>query len=218
MHDIDRQIGIKYLPYLLINQKEPFLPKEIGLSIFRETQNSKSFQRQIIIDQTKISYVIEYAIYWNYDIEHLFDLEHIWIYIGKDNEIVDCEVSFHGRYIKGLKKDGSNKIGNHVLLYCQAGKHAFSPYSEVFHVLPNYIEAVTKATNDIGLLVTPILENRILPTETLQQKIKNKLKHCKFIPSDTYYVYTIKEEILTSWELLYRNIYNYIIEEINNIL
>ena len=59
---------------------------------------SPSFDRFIHFDTSRIRMVIEYAIYWDYDIQHVYDLEHVWIYVDHEGEIASCEASFHGRY------------------------------------------------------------------------------------------------------------------------
>ena len=215
---MEKKLVKKYLPYLLINKKEPFLPKKVGYSIFTKTTESPSFKRMIKIDKQKVDFVIEYAIYWDYDIQRLYDLEHVWIYIDKEGQVVDCEVSFHGRYLKGLKADQSNRLGNHVLLYCQAGKHAFAPYHEVFEVLPNYIEAASTTRRDEGLLVTDILKGKIMTSELINQKVNEKLAQYKFMPSNEYWMYEIEEDQLTTWGQLHEDIVAFIHEEIIDIL
>ena len=73
----DLEISRKYLPYIYFDKKEPFYPRNVGYSIFLETTESKSFNRTIEVD-ADTHFVIEYAIYWNFDIGHLYEMEHVW--------------------------------------------------------------------------------------------------------------------------------------------
>jgi hypothetical protein len=81
----------------------------------------------------------------------------VWIYIDKNEEVSDCEASFHGQYLKTLLKDKSNLIDKtHVKLFSQPGKHAFVPQEDMFYLIPNlYSDCYEKAGN-AGLLVTDV--------------------------------------------------------------
>ena len=124
-----KELVKKYLPYIYFDENEPFFPVRVGYSLFRTPgQNSKSFRRKIEFDANITEYVIEYAIYWDFDIQHLYELEHVWVYVGKEGQIIDAEASFHGRYLKALLRDRSNiEDDTHIRLYSQPGKHAFLP-------------------------------------------------------------------------------------------
>ena len=41
--------------------------------------------------------VIEYAFFWDYDIQHMYDLEHIWVTVDSAGQICGCQASFHGQ-------------------------------------------------------------------------------------------------------------------------
>jgi hypothetical protein len=95
----------------------------MGFSIFRQTEKSLSFHRMIEIDPVKIAFAIEYAVYFDYDIQHLYDLEHIWIYVGHDGRIADAEASFHGKYLKAMALDrNAAPDGMHIEFFLPAGK------------------------------------------------------------------------------------------------
>ncbi len=83
----DRELAIKYAPHLYFDKNEPFTIDQIGYSILRNSQKSPSFERDIWIDETKISYVIEYQLYYDYDIQHMYDLEHFWVYIYREMKV-----------------------------------------------------------------------------------------------------------------------------------
>lgn len=118
--------ALLYFPYLYYDKKEPFPVKLVGYHIFRYTGKSLSFDREIVVDRQKVDYVIEYAIYFDYDIQHMYDLEHIWIYVGKDGTVVDAECSSHGRFLNCWRYRPIAEDGRRITLYSQPGKHAFS--------------------------------------------------------------------------------------------
>ena len=83
--DSDHQLAIKYAPRIRFDAREPFMPSVIGYTVFRETCKSLSFPREITITaETPI--VIEYAVWWDWDIEHLYELEHIWVLLDENGK------------------------------------------------------------------------------------------------------------------------------------
>lgn len=69
--------------------------------------------------------VIEYAIYYDSDIVHVYDLEHIWIYLDENDEILGVKGSRHGVIVTAYS--GPNKIryfNGHPLIYATPGKHS----------------------------------------------------------------------------------------------
>lgn len=64
----------------------------------------------------KGSFVIEYAIYWDWDIGHHYDLEHLWVYIGADGEVEKFEGSAHGLYVTLWPDPPTTEDVRHVFL------------------------------------------------------------------------------------------------------
>jgi putative hydrolase of the HAD superfamily len=79
--DADYQLALRHAPYIRFDDREPFLPSVVGYTIFRESGASASFPRQIHLD-AEVATVIEYAIWWDWDIGHLYELEHVWVYVN----------------------------------------------------------------------------------------------------------------------------------------
>ncbi|WP_208978132.1 hypothetical protein [Pseudovibrio denitrificans] len=65
----------KFAPVLRLDRSEPWRPTAIGFTVFAEAGKSPSSKFEIA---PKADRVIEYAIFWDYDIQHLYDLEHVW--------------------------------------------------------------------------------------------------------------------------------------------
>lgn len=192
----------RYLPILELDELEPFMPAAIGVTVLDQSAPSPSFRRQLQFDHPATKYIIEYAIYWDYDIQHLYDLEHIWIYVDEDGTVIDCEASFHGKYFKGLLPDRSNIEDQHVRLYCQAGKHAFSPLKELFPLIPNYSTCTYEQAGDAGLIVTAPFQGVFATNDRINKQVHSYLQQYRFRPSERYRSYVIPEQLLMSWEQL----------------
>ena len=82
-------------PRIRFDVKEPFLPSVVGYTVFRENGASASFPRDIVLPVGTYT-IIEYAIWWDWDIQHLYELEHIWLYLDADDKVVASDASWHG--------------------------------------------------------------------------------------------------------------------------
>lgn len=191
----------------------------VGYSIFKNSgEKSISFKRPIEFDPKKVDCCIEYAIYWDYDIQHLYELEHVWIYIDKRGKLVDAEASFHGYYIKALLKDRSNiEDETHLRIYSQPGKHAFLPKPDCFELIPDLRTATYEDAGSAGLLVVSMFEDLYETDNNTNKMVQNYLKKFKFRPSMKFNKYVIPEDIFITWDELYAEIPNriaYRLEEI----
>ena len=77
----DLDLAACFAPILLLDSREPFRPQAVGYTIFRKNGTSASFPRQVELTSSGYSadLVIEYAVWWDWDINHLYELEHLWI-------------------------------------------------------------------------------------------------------------------------------------------
>lgn len=210
----------RYTPHIYFDENEPFYPRQIGYTIFKETSKSPSFNRIIEIGKNGVACVIEYAIYWNYDITHLYDLEHYWVFIGENGEILDAQGSFHGKCITILMKDRSNIIDNtHVKIYSQPGKHAFAPLPMFFDYIPGVEQSTYEDAGADGLTVTEIVaRGRYETTPEMNKSIRQYMERYKFRPTHQYTnYYDIAEDQLVEWKELDQNIPGFIEEELRKI-
>lgn len=196
----DLKLAQCYAPRLYFDRKEPFFPVRIGVTVLHGAGRSPSFKRDLVAADT----VIEYAVYYDYDIQHMYDLEHVWIFIDKDGGILDAEASFHGKYLKSLLKDRSNLCGSRVGLYIQPGKHAFSPIPDLFQLLPNYVSCTQEEAGADGLIYGDFLDGRISTDESTNDRIRNYLQTHRFEPSLIYteWEYAERTDLFISWEKL----------------
>ena len=95
----DRELALRYAPIIHFDEKETIPLRAIGYTVFRETKKSASFPKRAVEVPAGAQCVIEYAYYYDYDIGHMYDLEHIWVTVGKDGHLAASEASFHGKYL-----------------------------------------------------------------------------------------------------------------------
>ena len=113
----DAEIARAVAPILLLDRHEPFRPVAAGVSIFAEPTQSPSCKHRIAPLGERC---VEYAIFWDHDIGHTYDLEHIWVHLSADDVPIAIEASQHGRKISV----GLELRGNRPVLWVEAGKHA----------------------------------------------------------------------------------------------
>ncbi len=126
----EQALALRYAPIIQFDSREPFLPLAAGYTIFRVDAASPSFARQIPLataGRPGAAVVIEYAIWWDWDIGHLYELEHVWVYVDAAEQVVHCEASSHGGYHPMLVDGHFAHAGDQVILLSEPGKHAFGP-------------------------------------------------------------------------------------------
>lgn len=210
----NKELALKYAPILLLDEKEPFTPYKVGFTIYGENSLSSSFNRKILLEEDEIC--IEYAIYWDFDIEHMYDLEHVWIYV-KDDKITKIEGSWHGKYKTFYN---FQLFDDKPILYVQPGKHAMSSSKEIYKEdLFNYLRTVIPClflSGREGLLQK---NYKINLTKEEEKRIKDYLKRYSFIPSFVFSKrFVINEAILLTWEELKKEIPNRIKDLLNQII
>ncbi|GMR10274.1 MAG: hypothetical protein BMS9Abin28_1095 [Anaerolineae bacterium] len=66
---LEHELALHYAPFIKFDQREPFLPLIAGYSVFRQSGLSPSFPR--MIEAGPGEQVVEYAIWWDWDIRSL---------------------------------------------------------------------------------------------------------------------------------------------------
>ena len=129
----DLALAAAYVPHLRYDMEEPFALQGIGYTIYRETAKSPSCRR--IIETPEGGIAIEYAFYYDFDIQHLYDLEHSFVYLDGEGKVIGVESSFHGKFLNSMIEGVLEFEGDHPVLYVQPGKHAFLPAPEYFKLI-----------------------------------------------------------------------------------
>ncbi len=141
----DLQLAAKYAPLIHYDVNETIPLQKVGVTVFREEIRSDSFPKRVVKPDF-CGLVIEYALFWDYDIQHMYDLEHLWVYVAADGSVTRAEGSFHGKYLNLWDSEmifAKAPDGPRVHAFCQPGKHAFLPHGELFRLLPGWKESCT---------------------------------------------------------------------------
>ncbi len=208
--DIDYTLAARYAPILRFDAREPFLPLAVGYSIFRKSTLSPSFPRRIEVSEGKRprpELAIEYAIWWDWDIVHLFELEHIWIFLDKKGQIIRGEASWHGDYHNMGANSSLTLTDERLTLFSEPGKHAFAPIADWLQVRADKTRKLCRQMAGTGgLLVTPLfIERTSLKTPEVDRLIFTFLQRRAFEPSYEFSSsFSVSAEILVPWPALYK--------------
>ncbi|MGC9396323.1 MAG: glycerophosphodiester phosphodiesterase [Anaerolineae bacterium] len=211
VQDAGHTLAARYAPILRFDAREPFLPLAAGYTIFRETGESPSFRQGRKIDLAppgaapRAEFAIEYAIWWDWDIGHLYELEHIWVYVSADGRVVRVEASWHGDH-HDMRHEGQLALdGDHFAVYSEPGKHAFAPAPAWFK--ERRAEFKRSETRDLagvgGVLLAEYIKGHVKPTPLKTRLVHTYLARRAFEPSwDFSLIFPITPEMLVPWEAL----------------
>jgi hypothetical protein len=200
--------AVRYAPILLADEREPFQPVVVGYTVFEREGVSPSFLPARNVELTTPGYAaaraIEYAIWWDWDIDHLYELEHVWSFVGSDGAVVAVEASWHGMYGQ-VDVDGKPVLeGTHPVLLAQPGKHAMAASAEPFEEVREWgeREAGPEAGKD-GLLNHELFGQAFAKTPENDARVVAFLKKRAFTPSWKFSKrFEITREMLVPWSAL----------------
>ncbi len=203
--DDERALALQHAPWLRMDAREPFLPLALGYTVFREDGDSPSFPRRISLPPGS-DCAIEYAIWWDWDIEHLYELEHIWVYLDAAGRVMAADASWHGEWHAMQTADAPlSLLAGRVALYSEPGKHAFSATRQ------RLLERRQKTALGCGpragiggVHVTPLFAGRIRERNVLdKQLVWTWLERRRFTPSwDFTQLVDLRDRIAVPWEAL----------------
>ncbi|MDD3335127.1 MAG: hypothetical protein PHI98_06355 [Eubacteriales bacterium] len=173
----DLELAKRYAPIIHFDRNETIPFQAFGYTVLRRTGESPSFRRILTVPQDA-ECVIEYACYWDYDIQHMYDLEHIWVTVGKDGQPVAAEGSFHGKYLTLLVPELPGALPptkGHIHAFCQPGKHAFLADGSFTRLIPGWRECCNVAAGGEVLVGGPFA-GVYQPTEEDNQRCKRYIK------------------------------------------
>lgn len=197
----ERKLALEYLPELYFDKNEPFSLIRVGYTIFEESGKSPSARRQILLDKGAETVCIEYAFYYDYDIQHLYDLEHVWVYIDRDGKICGCESSFHGMYLNSMLPgaDILRETGK-IHLYVQPGKHAFMPDPRLFALHREFMESCGDRAGADGVLCPDIIPGMPSCTKEDDEMVRKYIcEKYSFVPSGKYEFKETDGKLLRPW-------------------
>ena len=203
----DHDLALRYAPSLRFDRREPFLPSAVGYTVFRRDDKSASFPREIALSD-RVALVIEYAIWWDWDIQHLYELEQTWVSVDAKGGIVDLEASWHGRFKPMRAEDGQLPLqAGRPVLYSEPGKHAFAPSpAQLLDRRAATVASCGVHAGKMGVHVTPLFADVIHQRKPLQNRlVHTHLERLQFEPSfDFSQRFDLRDAAFVPWRSLYR--------------
>src|SRR5690606_38814 len=92
----DPDLALQHAPPIFFDREEPLFPDRVGCTVIDRPGPSPSFPR--VFRPLPGERIIEYAIYWDWDIGHHYELEHAWVFLDANERVRKVEASWHGRY------------------------------------------------------------------------------------------------------------------------
>lgn len=216
LNDRTRALALRYLPRFLMDRIDPFPLLHVGCTVFEAPAPSRSFPGLILDPAAEnADFLVEYALYFDYDIQHLYDLEHAWVAV-KDEQVVGCWGSFHGmRLCASGVQDLYRMEGGVPLLYLQPGKHAVMPDPRLFG-LHTQAQTCCREKCGGGLLVPGMFEGKMRTDPEQDEIVRSYIRrHYAFTPSWDFIPVTPRH--ITDWETLYDAIPGYVSTQLQEI-
>jgi FMN phosphatase YigB (HAD superfamily) len=182
--DLARQLA----PTIRFGDNEPFLPSRVGVSVLTSPGRSPSAPLDIAFAPGTAK-VIEYAIWWDWDIQHLYELEHIWLYLDSSDAVISVEASAHGGKFAMHGANGQLPIeAGRVTLISTPGKHAFTattdgqkPHAEMT------IVCCQELAGRDGVLINDMFRAQLADvTREDHRAVKRYLQARAFLPSFSF--------------------------------
>jgi len=196
----DLELARRYAPLVLFDAHEPFLPSVAGYTVFRSSDASPSFPRYISLESPAVL-VIEYALWWNWDIQHLYELEHVWVVVDAAGSVVAAEASQHGGFERGPLLLNAGR----PVLYAEPGKHALTSSRDRLLARRDGTErACGPRAGKAGVLVPPLFNGRIAAKSPLADQLaRSFLRDRAFVPAWDWSVRVAVAELpLVPWPQL----------------
>lgn len=201
-------IAARYAPIIMADAREPFTLVAAGYHIFDYEDESPSFVPRRRVEWVSVGYpavqAIEYALWWDWDIGHLYELEHAWTFIGANGEVVAVEASWHGMYGQS-EIDGKPVVeSTHPILLAQAGKHAMAVNIDPFDEIREWAEQEAGPdAGKAGVLETELFRGRMPKTPENDARVKAYLKRLAFTPAWQFTKrFDVTREMLVPWRAL----------------
>lgn len=202
----DYELALRHSPRIRFDAREPFLPSVAGYTVFRGEIESPSFPRRLTLPDGAVC-GIEYAVWWDWDIQHLYELEHFWVYLDSNEQVVLAEASWHGGLHRMVDADGAVPMEDgRVVLYSEPGKHAFAPVADWLLKRTEHTTGSCGAfAGKGGVLVTPLFQGIIRDRTPLNNQLTwTYLERQAFKPSfDFSNVFDLAQVVHVPWQNLF---------------
>ena len=184
----DLELARRLAPVIRFCDNEPFLPGRVGIAVLDAPGRSPSTELEITFEP-EVARVIEYAIWWDWDIQHLYELEHIWLKLDADDGVVGVEASSHGGKFAMRGTDGGLPLqAGRVTLVSTPGKHAFTATPET---QAGTAELTTVSCQELagrgGILINDMFRAALTEvTAEDQRAVKRYLQARAFLPTFSF--------------------------------
>lgn len=197
-----------YAPIIAVDDKEPFSLIAAGYTVFESEGESPSFLPKRRVEWRESGYpaisAVEYALWWDWDIGHLYELEHVWAFVGSSGEVVAVEASWHGMYGPAELSGKPPVDGTHPVLLAQAGKHAMAATLEPFMEIREWAEQEAgPEAGKGGVLENEMFSGRLGKTPENDARVREYLRKLAFCPSWNFGRHMhVTTEMLVPWDVL----------------
>ena len=214
----------EYAPIIFMDKKEPFGIKKVGFTQYTEDgTGSLSFNRSFDFKNFDGAVcVLEYVYYLDYDIQHLYDLEHIWVYIDADGKVVGAEGSYHGRFLNAMNRTFGDMVlrdEKRIVMYSQPGKHAFLSDPRLMYLYSELYTSCDRLAGISGLDAPERFIKDIECSESDNQKVVSYIReNFSFVPSMEFEEFNVPKDDYMPWDELAEKIPDYIRAELSKIV
>ncbi|MBD8892279.1 HAD family hydrolase [Roseibium litorale] len=194
----------RHIPVIMLDEAEPYPPLAMGYTVFVEAGQSPSSKFQVVPQGGP---VIEYAIWYDWDIQHMYDLEHIWVYLDKAEQPVRVDASRHGNRV-AMQAEGGRFLSREgrAVVYSEAGKHAhWADGEEMRAKAGTYLPAMCcdLAAFEGVHLGNRYCESGLVVPEGLDHRLaKLQMRADAFLPVYRFYPAVDSSIALVPWPLL----------------
>lgn len=187
------ELALKFAPHFYADEKEPFPIRKVGYAVLNKPGDSPSFMRKIRF-RPGVGQVIEYGVFWDFDIQHMYDLEHVWIYLDEDGNFFDAESSIHGTFINCWHLHKKLEDSTHLPVYLQPGKHAILPDPQLSKLFGNFMACCDENAGG-GMLENELFRGRLPRDAELNARIKEHIcANYRFTPTMNYVSSPVADE------------------------
>ena len=184
----DAALAARHAPQLMLDRAEPYQPVAFGYTVFRAPGGSPSSKFHI---EPQGALAVEYAIYYDWDIGHLYDLEHVWVHVGGGGEVIAVEASSHGgRLVMDAGSGLAEMAGDRPVIYAEAGKHAH--WATPQQMGPADRQRLTALCGPVAGIEGVHLGNMfaaagaLMPSAADHRLARLKMRHDAFVPQFDY--------------------------------
>ncbi len=199
-------LATRYAPILRFDAREPFFPLVAGYTVFRQTAPSPSFrQGHTVTLEPDASLAIEYAVWWDWDIGHLYELEHVWVFVDAQGHVTRGVASWHGEFNDMALEGELTLRGEHLVVHSEPGKHAFAPTPTWFEERRSHFKRSETSflAGCSGVLRAPYIEDQVTASPFNNLLVRSYLSQHAFEPSwDFANVFEFTPEMLVPWPAL----------------